>query len=161
MRRPCKVCMWSTAILSKTLFHHYVSSDMHHSVLPWELSGYPRVIYISYVFISAIICVLHLAVSHCCSIAWPDVILFMETVLWIPFSSTVTLSCAVDIILDEQGVFGSSFVRGAFAIRSDSVICAGCLSISLAVHAWISEGVGHLTEAVLVAWLGSCEFCAH
>lgn len=57
-----------------------------------------------------------------------SVALSMETVLWILFSSTVTISIVADNILNGLRVFGSNFVNGAFAMPPDSVICGHVLS---------------------------------
>lgn len=57
-----------------------------------------------------------------------SVTLSLKTVLWIPVSSTVTVSGVADISLNTQRVFHTNFVSSEFAMCADLVICKEVLS---------------------------------
>lgn len=90
------------------------------------------IIVVSYYFIPIVFCNLRTAilVYVVFTSPVPGVIATLPTytVLFIPFSCTVTVSGVTNIILNGTTVFDNNLVRGTSAIRGDSVICANGLS---------------------------------
>lgn len=85
------------------MFHPLSSSDVLHYVVQGDFSDYARVDSVVLVFSSAITFVLRIAFSVSSVIGLcvvgASVTMSMETVLCIPFSSSVTVSSVADITL--------------------------------------------------------------
>lgn len=61
-------------------------------------------------------------------VAGTSVTLFTDTVVWILYSSILTVSSNTDMALCGRTVFDNTFVQNTFAMRPDSIICMGRLS---------------------------------
>lgn len=68
-----------------------------------------------------------------------------ETLFWIPFSSTLTVSSAADISLKGMPVF-EKFDSCLFAILVNSVICFGCLSMNMMAREGTAGSAGQLSR---------------
>lgn len=95
---------WSVSIQSNYILLLNAGVDIFNYALHREIPYYASITFVGSIFVFAMSCFPHIAISPCSVIALhivrASIILSTEKVFWIPFSSIVTVSDVLDITLN-------------------------------------------------------------